>query len=290
MRIDHLFATQDEPPSTSLWPRWIVLRGLGLIFLSAFYSLAFQIHGLIGERGILPAGEYLHNVRGVLGTLRAIWYAPTLLWLGAGDWALTIVVTAGILCSLLLTANVWPRLTTILCTVLFLSCVAALQDFSSYQSDGMLLEAGFIACWFAPRGIRPKLGATDPPSQFSLFMLRWEWFRIYFESGIVKLASGDPHWRNLTAMDEYYQNGPLPTWVGWYVEHWPHWFHATTVLLIFAVELGLVWALWLRRPFRVACFVLVTTLQLGIIATANYAFLNYLVLLLGVLLLDDQTL
>ena len=42
-----------------LWPRWIWLRALGLIFLSAFYSLAFQITGLIGPRGILPAGEYL---------------------------------------------------------------------------------------------------------------------------------------------------------------------------------------------------------------------------------------
>src|SRR5207237_7514999 len=164
MRLDRLFARQDHPSSSYLWPRWLFLRGLGLIFLSAFYSLAFQIHGLIGERGILPAGEYLRNVRGALGLLRAIWYAPTLLWLGAGDVALAIVVVAGILTSLLLTANIWPRLTTALCTVLFLSCIAALQDFSSYQSDGMLLEAGFIACWFAPRGVRPRLGADDSPS------------------------------------------------------------------------------------------------------------------------------
>ena len=290
VRLDRFLGSHDDPPPTYLWPRWLFLRGLGLIFLSAFYSLAFQIHGLIGQRGILPAGEYLANVRRVLGIVEGLWYAPTLFWFGAGDWALTIVVAAGIIASLLLTANVWPRLTTIACTVLFLSCVAALQDFSSYQSDGMLLEAGFIACWFAPRGFRPQLGDTDPPSRLSLFMLRWEWFRIYFESGIVKLASGDPHWRNLTAMDEYYQNGPLPTWLGWYVQHWPHWYHAGTVLLTFAVELLLVWMVWLSRPFRVGCFLIVTALQIGIIATANYAFLNYLVLLLGVLLLDDQLL
>jgi hypothetical protein len=121
-------------------------------------------------------------------------------------------------------------------------------------------------------------------------MLRWEWFRIYFESGVVKLWSGDPHWRNLTAMDEYYQNGPLPTWIGWYVQHLPHWYHAGTVVLTLFVELLLVWIAWLSRPFRVVCFVIVTALQIGIIATANYAFLNYLVLVLGVLLLDDQTL
>ena len=55
MRVDRFLGSQDEPPSTYLWPRWLFLRGLGLIFLSAFYSLAFQIHGLIGASGILPA-------------------------------------------------------------------------------------------------------------------------------------------------------------------------------------------------------------------------------------------
>jgi lipase maturation factor len=119
-------------------------------------------------------------------------------------------------------------------------------------------------------------------------MLRWEWFRIYFESGVVKLASGDPHWRNFTAMDDYYQNGPLPAWPGWYVQHFPHWYHAATVAFTLLVELFLVWAVFLPRRFRIACFLVVTALQVGIIATANYAFLNYLVLVLGFLLLDDD--
>ena len=273
-----------------LWPRWLFLRALGLIFLSAFYSFAFQIHGLIGERGILPAGDYLQQVRAAFGVARAVWFAPTLLWLGSGDVALTVVVAAGIASSLLLVANVWPRITIALCTVLFLSCIAALQDFSSYQSDGMLLEAGFLSLFFAPRGVRPGLGASDPPSPFSRFMLVWEWFRIYFESGVVKLASGDRHWRDFTAMDEYYQNGPLPTWLGWYVQHFPHWYHAFTVVLTLTVELVLVWAVFLPRRFRLTCAAIVTALQAGIIATANYAFLNYLVLVLGVLLLDDALL
>ena len=270
-----------------LWPRWVFLRALGLIFLSAFYSLAFQIHGLIGERGILPARDYLQQVHTVLGGARQFWYAPTVLWADAGDMALALLIAAGVVASALLTVNVWPRMSVALCIVLFLSCIAVLQDFSSYQSDGMLLEAGFLSIFFAPRGFRPRLGEESPPSRASLFMLRWEWFRIYFESGIVKLASGDPHWRDLTAMDEYYQNGPLPTWIGWYVQHLPHWYHAGTVVLTLVIELAIVWAVFLPRPFRLACAAIVTALQIGIIATANYAFLNYLVLALGVLLLDD---
>jgi Lipase maturation factor len=273
--------------SSYLWARWLFLRALGLIFLSAFYSLAFQIHGLIGERGILPAAEYLPRVHEALGGVRQLWYAPTLLWINAGDTALALLVGLGLVCSLALTLNLWPKLSVALCTLLFLSCIAVLQDFSSYQSDGMLLEAGFISIFFAPSGLRPRLGDSDPPSWLSLFMLRWEWFRIYFESGLVKLLSGDRHWRDLTAMDEYYQNGPLPTWIGWYVQHLPHWYHAGTVILTLVVELAIVWAVFLPRPFRLACAAIVTALQVGIIATANYAFLNYLVLALGVLLADD---
>ena len=274
----------------ALWPRWLFLRALGLIFFSAFYSFAYQIHGLIGERGILPANEYLARVVAAVPGVKRLWYVPSVLWLGSTDRWLTIVVAAGIVVSILLVLNVWPRLSVALATLLFLSCIATLQDFSSYQSDGMLLEAGFISVFFAPSGLRPGLGATDPPSWVSLFMLRWEWFRIYFESGVVKLAYGDVHWRNLTAMDEYYQNGPLPAWPGWYVQHLPHWYHAATAAFTLAVELFLVWAVFLPRRFRIACFVIVTALQVGIIATANYAFLNYLVLILGILLLNDAVL
>jgi hypothetical protein len=271
-----------------LWPRFVFLRALGLIFFSAFYSLAFQIYGLIGEHGILPARDYLAQVANALGQLEKFWYAPTVFWLGAGDLGLRVVVAAGLISSVLLVFNLRPRLMVGLCTILFLSCIAVLQDFSSYQSDGMLLEAGFLSVFFAPRGTFPGLGATDPPSRFSRFMLEWEWFRIYFESGVVKLASGDTHWRNLTAMDDYYQNSPLPSWIGWYVGHLPHWFHASVVVFTLFVELGLVWFVFGNRRLRRVCFFVVTALQISIIFTANYAFLNYLVLALGFLLVDDR--
>jgi hypothetical protein len=63
-----------------LLSRWIFLRALGLIYLSAFFSLIFQIRGLIGPEGILPASEYLRAVAQSAGPGR-FWYAPTALWL-----------------------------------------------------------------------------------------------------------------------------------------------------------------------------------------------------------------
>ena len=266
--------------------RWIFLRALGLIYFSAFYSLIFQIRGLIGPRGILPARGYLPAVARALGPLR-FWYAPTLLWFSSGSHMLMALCWVGIVASLLVVANVWPRAMLLVCWVCFLSFVTAAGDFSSYQSDGMLLEAGFLSLFFAPGGFFPGWGNGRFPPRASLFLLLWEWFRIYFESGVVKLLSGDQQWRHLTAMDEYYQNGPLPTWIGWYVQHLPHWFHAGTVVGTFALELVLVWMLFLPRRWRVVCFFLVTPWQIAVILTANYAFLNYIVLVLGFLLLDD---
>jgi len=269
-------------------PRWIWLRALGCIYFSAFFSLVFQIRGLIGPEGILPTREYLQAVAHSIGYSRGLWFAPTLLWLASDPHMLTALCWVGMGASLLLAVNVWPRGMLVICFLCFLSFVSAAQDFSGYQSDGMLLEAGFFSWFFAPPGIRPGLGQKSSPSRASLFLLQWEWFRIYFESGAAKIIGGDPEWRNFTAMDEYYQNDPLPTWIGWYMQHLPHWFHASTVVATLALELVLVWMLFLPRRWRVACFFIVTPWQLGVILTANYTFLNYLVLVLGFLLLDDR--
>ena len=93
-----------------LIPRWIVLRGLGLIYFSAFFSLLFQIRGLIGPDGILPARDYLDAVARQMGAGR-VWFAPTLLWISTGNHMLVALCWAGMIASVLLVANVWPRAT-----------------------------------------------------------------------------------------------------------------------------------------------------------------------------------
>ena len=272
---------------THLWPRWIFLRALGLIYFSAFYSLLFQIKGLIGPAGILPAADFLQAISSTFHSQR-FWFAPTLFWLGASDRALMLACWVGLVASVLLFLNVWPRAMLVVSFLCFISFVGVGQDFAGYQSDGMLLEAGFLCLFFAPAGFWPGLGRANPPSRASLFLLRWEWFCIYFGSGVAKMASGDRSWRNFTAMDDYYQNGPLPTWIGWYVSHLPHWFHASAVFYTLAIELVLCWMVFLPRRFRIVLFFIVAPFEISIILTANYAFLNYIVFSLGFLLIDDR--
>src|SRR6266849_8808705 len=98
----------DHGASGHLLPRWIFLRALGLIYYSAFFSLVFQIRGLIGPHGILPANEYLQSLFERFGHA-SYWYAPTLLWFSSGSRALTVLCWAGMIASLLLVLNFRPR-------------------------------------------------------------------------------------------------------------------------------------------------------------------------------------
>lgn len=284
---------RDRGPADRLIPRWLFLRLLGGVYFSAFFALAFQILGLVGSQGIQPAFEFLKALR-PLGS-RAFWAAPSLLWWvhpapPSVDHALVALVWVGMAASVLVVLNFAPKPALLVCFVCYLSFVTTAQDFAGYQSDGMLLEAGFLALFVAPSGLRPGWGRHSLASRAALFLLLWEWFRIYFESGVVKLSSGDPTWRHLTAMYEYYQNGPLPTWIGWYLQHLPLALHRLTAGATLLMELGIVFLAFSPRPWRYLCFVIVSLWQVGVIATANYAFLNYLVLFLGVLLLDDEVL
>jgi hypothetical protein len=289
-----LFAS-EQGPRTVLLARWLWLRALAAIYFSAFFSLLFQVKGLIGEHGILPAGQTLAAIAEAYGKNR-FWVAPSLFWISSSSHFIVAVMWIGLLASITVFFNLWPRASLLICWFCFLAFVSSAGDFSSYQSDGMLLEAGFISMFFAPPGLRPGLGATHPPIRLSLWLLQWEWFRIYFESGVVKWLSGDIQWRHLTAMDEYYQNSPLPSWIGWYVQHLPHGFQKATAAGTLILEFLVVLLFFFPRKWpagravRVVLFAIVTVWEIPVILTGNYAFLNYIVLCLGILLLDDRTL
>src|SRR6202051_4734549 len=167
MMFEEFTAEATRPPILERWfapsvspsflrARWIWLRCLGGIFFSAFYSLYFQIRGLVGPHGILPAGEYLDTVHRALGA-KGYWYAPTLLWLNAGDRMLSAIVWIGFIASAAIMVNFWPRLSIAIAGICFLSFIGAAQDFAGYQSDGMLLEAALLSIFLAPRGIRPGM-------------------------------------------------------------------------------------------------------------------------------------
>ena len=192
----------------------------------------------------------------------------------------------------------------------YLSLATVGRDFLGFQWDNLLLEAGFLAIFFAPwqwlprcslgalascrRGVvgsgRQDAGAPAqeaPPSRIALWLLRLLLFKLMFSSGCVKLFSGDPNWRNLTALTFHYQTQPLPTWIGWYAQQLPLWFQKASCAGMFAIELGAPWLIFAPRRLRFCGGAAIAFLQILILLTGNYTFFNWLTLALCLLLLDD---
>ena len=258
------------------------LQILGLIYCIAFTSFGVQSPGLIGSRGILPFPEYLDALRAAMG--RAAWReAPSLLWFHPTDRALAAVWILGAVCSLLaifapylssaiplrlrLSASQAQRLSLAGCLILWISLCSVGQDFLSFQWDILLSEAGFLAIFADASRVR-------------VWLFRWLLFRLMFFSGVLKLLSGDPTWRDLTALHYHYETQPLPNPVSWYIYQQPLWMAKAETLFTFVAELGVPFLYFgPRRARRVAAWI-TAALQFLILATGNFAFFNFLAIAL----------
>ena len=265
----------------------LLLRLLGVVYLLAFYSLSSQIHGLIGEAGLLPATTFFSFASDQLG-LSGFVTLPSVFWWSSSDHALGLVCYAGMFFSILLIIGVVPLLSTLVLWVLYLSVTIAGQVFLSFQWDNLLLEAGFLAVLLSPPVWRLHLRLNPQVSRVVIFLFHLLLFKLMFMSGVVKLASGDETWRDLSALTYHFWSQPLPVWVSWYVDQAPVWLLKAATGFMFFIELVVPFFIFLGRYFRYAAFLLFAALQLGIIATGNYGYFNILSIVLCVSLLDDR--
>jgi predicted DCC family thiol-disulfide oxidoreductase YuxK len=274
-----------EKPTYAAAPALFV-RLLGLSYLAAFSSFWVQADGLVGARGILPLRRFLEWAHDQAGG-SAYRLLPTLCWLSPTDGFLHAICAAGCAAALLLIAGLVPCLAAAAAWVLYLSLAIAGQTFLEFQWDFLLLETGLLAVLLvSPRRWRFRSGLAA--SGVALFLLRWLLFRLMFSSGYVKLASGDPSWRRLTALRHHYETQPLPPWTAWFMHQLPAGFQTLSAVSLFAVELLIPFLYFAPRRLRVFACQMTIFLQLAIAATGNYAFFNLLAVALAVLLLDDR--
>jgi hypothetical protein len=253
---------------------WLFQRGLALIYLAAFGSMAVQIEGLAGADGILPARDFINEQGAVLGASK-YWNIPTLFWLDASDTALLAVCYGGMAAALLLFLDRWAIPAALACFTAYLSIVGVGQIFTSYQWDALLLETGFLALFLPGR------------SRWTIFLFRLLIARFMLMSGVVKLASGDPAWAHLTALDSHYETQPLPSPLGYYAHFLPHGFHAACVFAVLAIELVIPFFVFLAGPFRRFAAYSFLILQASIMLTGNFAFFNLTTVLLCLFLFED---
>ena len=278
-----------------LWGRHVVppgetrtvslfLRAMGLVFAIAIISLWVQMVSLVGDHGILPAREFLDAVGSHFGVER-FWLLPTVFWVSAGNAAIDLVCALGLASSLAVMIGLAPAPGLLLAWAVYLSLLGIGQDFLRFQWDTLLLEAGMVAILLAP--CRWRLRDAGPPSRPALWLARWLIFRLMLTSALVKLTSGDPTWRNLTALDYHYFTQPLPPWTAWYAHHWPEWFQKLSVCAMYLSEGVAPFLIWGPRRVRMTGAAIICALQILIMATGNYGFFNILTLVLCIPLLDD---
>ena len=267
-----LWGKHPEPATHEATVRWF-MRSLGLIYLVAFLSLAVQITGLIGARGILPVERFLSAVRENYGA--SAWLrVPTLFLFGATDTTLRLACVVGAIASLAIIAGYLRRFALATAFVLYLSLVHAGQSFLSFQWDFLLLESGFLAIF-----LRPALARV--------WLFRWLLFRLMLLSGAAKLLSHDANWRNLTALRYHYETQPLPTIFAWYCHRLPLTFQKFSCGFMFFVELVVPFLFFAPRRVRFFAAAMTIILQALIFLTGNYTFFNLLAMALCLLLLDD---
>ena len=275
--------------TTWLWGRHVVpppmaftlalyLRLLGVIFAIAFASLAAQLPGLVGSRGILPVRDTLHAVTSV-PSLAAVRYGvlPTLCWISPSDAFLMGQALAGVACAVLVALGILTVPSLLACWALYLSLASVCREFLWFQWDGLILESAILGLFLVP-GEAGRGGVRSA---------RWLLFRLLVASAVVKLSSGDPAWRDLTALRYHYETQPLPTPIAWYVDQLPLGFHRLSAAVTFLVE-GLVpFLIFAPRRARFLAAGLIAGHQILIALTGNYGFFNLLTIALCVPLLDD---
>ena len=263
------------------WPSRLVLeRGIAVIYVFAFVAAARQFRALLGEHGLLPIPRYL--ARESFARSPSIFHVhysdrffATVAWSGA---ALSAAMAAGL-------PNVLPLWAVIpawlLLWSLYLSIVNVGQTWYSFGWESLMLETGFLAIFLGN-------DRTAPPV-LAMWLARLLLFRVEFGAGLIKLR-GDSCWRDLTCLDYHHETQPMPGPLSWFFHHLPKRLHRVEVAGNHVAQLIVPFGLFAPQPVASIAGAIVIVTQLWLVASGNFAWLNWLTILLAFSAIDANSL
>ncbi|MFE2010410.1 lipase maturation factor family protein [Streptomyces sp. NPDC059491] len=260
--------------------RIVFQRGLAGLYCVAFLSAALQFRALIGERGMLPVPEYVRLTRPRHTPSLFHWrYSDRLFaavsWSGAAV-ALALVAGAGDAVPLAVSMLLW-----FLLWALYLSIVNVGQTWYSFGWESLLLETGFLAVF---------LGNDDTgPPVLVLFLLRWLLFRVEFGAGLIKIR-GDRCWRDLTCLYHHHETQPMPGPLSWFFHHLPRPLHRVEAAANHVVQLFVPFLLFTPQPVATIAAGLMIATQLWLVLSGNFAWLNWITIVLALSAVDTSPL
>src|SRR2546421_5080496 len=260
--------------------RLVIERALGVIYTVAFLVAVNQFRPLLGERGLLPAPQFLSRV--------SFLQAPSLFHLRYSDPLLLGVAWTGVVLSLGVVVglpDLIPPWVSILIWfalwVLYQSIVNVGQIFYGFGWETLLLEAGFLAIFL---GAGPTI-----PAWPLILLFRWLVFRVEFGAGLIKLR-GDRCWRDLTCLYYHHETQPMPNPLSWFFHNLPKPMHRMEVLGNFFAQLVVPFFLFTPQPVASIAGALIVLTQAWLVLSGNFSWLNFLTMTLAFSAFDDRTL
>jgi lipase maturation factor len=259
--------------------RFLIERGLALLYFVAFTVALRQFPALCGERGLEPATDWLRatTFRQAPSLFHSVGYSDLKLlavaWLGIAI-SLTLVVGLPQAAPLPVSMLAWFAL-----WALYQSIVNVGGSFYSFGWETLVLEAGFLAIFLGNAAIAPPL--------LVIVAFRWLAFRVEFGAGLIKLR-GDPCWRDLTCMNFHHETQPMPNPLSWFFHHLPRPVHRLEAIGNFVAQLVLPFGLFLPQPFATIAGGLMILTQLYLVVSGNYAWLNWVTIVVMASALADS--
>lgn len=269
--------------------REVLQRGVAVLYLVAFVSTLNQFRPLLGEHGLLPAPDLLAWAGAERRRRRLLRPTVFLRWRYT-DRRLVALCGAGIVVATALAAGLpqlgppWaPMLCFLALWLGYMSIVSIGQTFYSFGWEMLLLEAGFLSAFLG--------SGEQPPPAVVIVLFWWLVFRLEFGAGMIKIRGGR-EWRDLTALTYHHETQPMPGPLSRQAHLLPRWFHRAEALGNHVSQLIVPWFLfapalgfWVPGPVPClvgsAAAVVVIATQLWLIATGNFAWLNWATVVLA---------
>ena len=257
--------------------RQVLQRGVAALYFVAFLSSLNQFPALLGERGLLPVPEYLSG----FSRLRR----PTLFRWRYSDRLLRWVCATGLLVAALLVAGIpqqgppWvPLIAFLALWLLYMSIVNVGQTFYGFGWEMLLLEAGFTVAFLGS-------DQTDPPRTI-LLLIVWLVFRLEFGAGMIKIRGGR-EWRDLTALYYHHETQPMPGPLSRQAHLLPKPLHKVEVIGNHFAQLVVPFFLFAPQPVASVAAGIVIFTQLWLVASGNFAWLNWIAIVLAFAAVSD---
>jgi lipase maturation factor 1 len=263
----------------SSWFR-LYLRFLGLTALIAVTDFWFQMGGLCGSNGIVSSTAWILNLKS--SGVYSIFDVPSIIWLFPNDLTMHLACAFASLSSLALLLNFYSKISSFILCISWLSLVSVCHPFLDFQWDILLVEVAFVTFLATPH-VR-RITTDDSLSSWGQWVFILLCAKVSFESGFVKIMSGDEAWRNLTALSFHWWSQPLPTFTSYWFAALPLFAQKALCALTLTIELVAPLVLFIPpvRPFAAWALVL---LQAALFSAGNYSYYNVLTAILSIPLL-----